>query len=1431
MEEEYYEEYAEEEGHDHEEAAWGFGEIAVAPIFHGDAVDFPTTLRFDAAEETLWAGTNAGVIAQSLCPDLQRFAEVAAHHDRIISMRSAGNSCVSLSPSQFSLHFSGCVPRIWFVDEIGDLAALEFEPRGHRVLLGRTGGGITSFDLVTGRSGGTIDTLGQGVVSLSGPLPRGAVVMGTVDGKIALLDARNNLRQEASLTAHSGGFAAIDASGDLIATAGYTGKMGRVSLEPTVKVFDVRMGLRMLSNLPFAAGPTLLRFHPTAYSASGSSSTLLIGSDSGMFTLTDAAGLGIGEMYGVDTGGDPLISCDISPSGEIIAFGGAGGYIHLWAGSEAPSANYTGEIPTTPVIPEEPPRSLRESDPLGLIEMHYPPDNTGYASDIGPRETMAVGLAPRTLDATLMASSKQSDFVTHIENPKLVRGGLPGQSAAAVAILRNTRIKPRPNLEDAEASRAERAAARAAAGGVILPGRYRKVVIKQQTGIKFEEFDFSYYNKTPFSGLENDLANCYVNALLQVLFFCRPMRDLAMTHTPDPDIEFSLIGELSLLFRMLATSGGIVCQAANLLRALRQSKEALALGLLEGVRGERGSTDIEVEAQKDKSLARRAQRLSRFIMEQLSKEATIPSGVNSISKNHTGAASEALLRQQQQQGNKEPQLVPVQSPLEEIFAISQHQRTRCLSRQRPDQEKTTRAFQVDLQYPLPRERPPLSTSTINPNSTNKSSTGGASGGTFSPTKADTGTPDADGAAFPRPSFADVLAESLHTVAEMRAWFDEVVSYQLVRQERCPTTLPQVLVVNSGLEDRGDLAWWQPVRSETHHDDNNKIIVNDEGSGGRGNSGGDASLNASASVYRNFPKSPTAIKTRAWLPMSVAITVNPEDWSVDVVEGASSAELATKLAENQQRDGPLPAAAVRAVYELTAVVAHVMDEDEAAEGGPEYEGHLVAHINVPRTYYSAQQESPIMSRSASAGPEQQLQQEVEGNNDGNDGGLLSSDTLSSLPYQHKVTEGEVREGDRPPTPAGAATATAVPAAAAAAASPGFTAAHTRRNWMLFNDFRIAPCLPEDVTEIYAGQKVPVLLFFTRIEELSLAAVEPPAPPTPVLTPENFLSLCRAPPIQPNKTRLNRPTFVPLSPEEIPCSGHVFALDAEFVQYSPPERIVRRGIEVEARPPRLGLGRVSVVRGQGPGFGVTCIDDYIRSVEPVYDYLTRFSGLIPGDLDPTQSRNHLTTLRRAYLKLRYLVDSGAMFVGHGLKKDFRMLNIVIPPEQVIDTVDLFHSGRRRLSLRFLAAYLLGATIQSGTHDSVEDAVAALKLYDKYSKLKEEGKFEETLAEIFDWGNAHGFDPAAWKAVPLHLAAQIQAKQQEQQEEATRQQEAAAAAAARQVHHLQVLQQQLMEQQRRQQVTAALQQQYQYQQQQQQQQNEQQQQHQRSNRPPGL
>lgn len=54
-------------------------------------------------------------------------------------------------------------------------------------------------------------------------------------------------------------------------------------------------------------------------------------------------------------------------------------------------------------------------------------------------------------------------------------------------------------------------------------------------------------------------------------------------------------------------------------------------------------------------------------------------------------------------------------------------------------------------------------------------------------------------------------------------------------------------------------------------------------------------------------------------------------------------------------------------------------------------------------------------------------------------------------------------------------------------------------------------------------------------------------------------------------------------------------------------------------RLALARVSVLRGSGPLSGTAFIDDYVMSVEPVVDYLTRYSGIKPGK----NSHQHATS----------------------------------------------------------------------------------------------------------------------------------------------------------------------------------------------------------------
>ena len=87
--------------------------------------------------------------------------------------------------------------------------------------------------------------------------------------------------------------------------------------KPSVQVYDLRSTARVMTTLPFSAGPALLRFHPRY------SGTLLIASTSGAFTLSQTPATSYTPIVQVSGRRSPDLSWSVAeihaPAGESTA--------------------------------------------------------------------------------------------------------------------------------------------------------------------------------------------------------------------------------------------------------------------------------------------------------------------------------------------------------------------------------------------------------------------------------------------------------------------------------------------------------------------------------------------------------------------------------------------------------------------------------------------------------------------------------------------------------------------------------------------------------------------------------------------------------------------------------------------------------------------------------------------------------------------------------------------------------------------------------------------------------------------------------------------------------------------------------------------------------------------------------------------------------
>lgn len=138
----------------------------------------------------------------------------------------------------------------------------------------------------------------------------------------------------------------------------------------------------------------------------------------------------------------------------------------------------------------------------------------------------------------------------------------------------------------------------------------------------------------------------------------------------------------------------------------------------------------------------------------------------------------------------------------------------------------------------------------------------------------------------------------------------------------------------------------------------------------------------------------------------------------------------------------------------------------------------------------------------------------------------------------------------------------------------------------------------------------------------------------------------------------------------------------------------------------LARVSIVNA----LGQPVYDKYVKPKERVTDYRTEVSGVRPKHL--TKAEKFETVQREVHDLIR-----GRVLVGHALHNDLRVLLLTHPKPMVRDTAN-FKPFRRMFdgripSLKNLSYKVLALEIQDGEHDSVQDARAAMRLYQTYRR----------------------------------------------------------------------------------------------------------------------
>ena len=404
------------------------------------------------------------------------------------------------------------------------------------------------------------------------------------DGSIHLLDPKS-LAVVHSWKAYAGTVHDMDARGDYLLTCGWAQMQYQgLQLERLVRVYNLKTR-KPAPPLPFQSGAAYVRLHPRL------SSTCIVLALGGQLQSIDIQNSDLPNMRFAPPA-TSYAGLELMPSGKGFALADGSNNVILWGPpsklqftdlakatefadpvASHKQMDFTARTPISSIGMPFYREPLLSAWPNSLVhQVGAPPPRIDNAdSSFRNCDMGKVGMNPRTRLRNQAQDLTQQTLPDPLSAPKFLSEKSKAETTEAD---QNRRMS-----EDLlKAMKEFKVDGKTAKDARFL---YRNVEIKySKFGV--EDFDFRYYNKTKFAGLETHIVNSYANPLLQLLRFTVVARNISLHHTArDCRTESCLLCELGFLVDMLEKATAPNCQASNFLRALSKQPDAIAQNIIE----------------------------------------------------------------------------------------------------------------------------------------------------------------------------------------------------------------------------------------------------------------------------------------------------------------------------------------------------------------------------------------------------------------------------------------------------------------------------------------------------------------------------------------------------------------------------------------------------------------------------------------------------------------------------------------------------------------------------------------------------------------------------------------------------------------------------------------------------------------------------------